>query len=367
MHPKGGISLGVDQFIHSSSKQNKPLSFEELLRDYDDVFTGLGCLPGEYYIEVDPDVKLVQHASRRVPVLLKVKLKEKMEEMEQHSIIIKETEPTEWISSLVAVQKPEKLRVCIAPRDLNKAIERPKYQMPTVDEVLPKLANAKVFTVLDAKDGFYQVKLDKESSLLTTFWTPFGRYHYLQMPQGISSAPEEYQHRQNEALAGLNGVEVIADDIPCYGSGETVEEALSDHDSNLPNLLKCARSVNLKLNKNKLRLRLDQVTHMGQLFTLDGLKPDPMKVNAIANMPRPDGKKAVQHLLGSVSYLARIMPKLSEVSEPPRKLTEKNVMSMWESQQEEAFQTIKHMITTAPVLKYYDVKPLSSVTHRSPA
>ena len=202
-------------------------------------------------------MKPVQHAPRRVPVPLKAKLKEKIEEMEQHGIIIKETEPTEWISSLVAVQKPEKLRVCIDPRDLNKAIKRPKYQMPTVDEVLPKLANAKVFTVLDAKDGFYQVKLDKESSLLTTFWTPFCRYRYLRMPQGISSAPEEYQRRQNEVLAELNGVEVIADDILRYGSEETVEEALSDHDGNLLNLLKRARSVNLNLNKKKLRLRLD--------------------------------------------------------------------------------------------------------------
>ena len=74
--------------------------------------------------------------------------------------------------------------------------------MLTVDEVLPKLAKAKVFTVLDTKDGFYQFKLDKGGSLLTTFWTPFGGYRYLRMPQGISSAPEEYQRRQNEALVG---------------------------------------------------------------------------------------------------------------------------------------------------------------------
>ena len=202
------------------------------------MFTGLGCLPGEYHIKVDTNIAPVQHVPRRVPVPLKAKLKTKIEEMEKQRIIVKETGPTEWISSLVAVQKPGKLRVCIDPRDLNKAIKRPKYQMPTVDEVLPKLAKAKVFTVLDAKDGFYQVKLDKESSLLTTFWTPFGRYRYLRMPQGISSAPEEYQRRQNEALVGLDGVEVIADDILCYGSGETMEEALTDHDQNLVNLLK---------------------------------------------------------------------------------------------------------------------------------
>ena len=83
---------------------------------------------------------------------------------------------------------------------------------------------------MDAKDGFYQVKLDKESSLVTTYWTPFGRYQCL--PQGISSAPEVYQHRQNEALAGLDGVEAIAHDILCFGSGETIEEDLKDHDSN---------------------------------------------------------------------------------------------------------------------------------------
>ena len=150
------------------------------------------------------------------------------------------------------------------------------------DEVLSKLAKAKVFTVLDVKDGFYQVKLDKESSLLTTFWTPFGRC--LRMPQGISSAPEEYQRRQNEALAGLNGVEVIA---------ENIEDAIKDHDSNLLNLLDRARSMNLNLNKKKLRLRLDQATYMGHSFTSEGLRPDPMKVEAIASMPRPDDKKAV--------------------------------------------------------------------------
>ena len=348
------ISLGSDQFLHSlNSEKYEALSFDKLMRDFEDVFAGLGCLPGEYHIEIDPNIRPGQHAPRRVPVPLKTKLKEKIDEMEKEGIIIKETKPTDWISSLVAVQKPGKLRVCIDPRDLNRAIKRPKYQMPTVDEVLPKLVKAKVFTVLDAKDGFYQVKLDKERSLLTTFWTPFGRYRYLRMPQGISSAPEEYQRRQNEALAGLNGVEVIADDILCYGSGD-MEDALKDHDSNLLNLLDRARSMNLKLNKKKLKSRLDQVTYMGHSFTSEGLRPDPMKVEAIVSMPRPDDKRAVQRLLGCVNYLSRFIPTFSEVSEPLRKLTEKSALFVWESQQEEAFQSIKHMISSTPVLKYYD-------------
>jgi len=84
MLEQGWITLGPDQPIHSlSSKQYEPLSFDRFMRDYNDVFTGLGCLPGEYHIEVDPVVKPVQHAPRPIPVPLKAKLKEKIGEMEK--------------------------------------------------------------------------------------------------------------------------------------------------------------------------------------------------------------------------------------------------------------------------------------------
>ena len=174
---QGWISLGEEVSILSlTGKHYELLTLEELWKEYEDVFTGIGCLPGEYHVEVDPAIKPVQHAPGRVPVPLKSKLIEKIDEMEKQGIIVKETQPTKWISSLVAVQKPGELRVCIDLRGLNRAMKRLKYQMPTVDGVLPKLSKPKVFTVLDAKDGSHQVKLDNESSLLRTFWTPFGRY-----------------------------------------------------------------------------------------------------------------------------------------------------------------------------------------------
>ena len=89
-------------------------------------------------------------------------------------VIARLEEPTEWISNLVTINKPDKLRICLDPVDLNRAIQRPRYQMPTLDDLLPELANAKVFTVLDALNGFWQIKLEERSSRLTTFWTPFG-------------------------------------------------------------------------------------------------------------------------------------------------------------------------------------------------
>ena len=120
-------------------------SADDLIKEYSDMFDGLGCLEGEYHIEVDSAVPPVQHAPQCVPVALKEKLEAKIEELEEREIIRRVEEPTPWISSLVAVLNPGKLRVCIDPRDLNKPIKRPKYQMPILDEVLPRLANAKSF------------------------------------------------------------------------------------------------------------------------------------------------------------------------------------------------------------------------------
>ena len=128
--------------------------------------------------------------------------------------------------------------------------------MPTLEGILPTLAKAKLFTVLDAKDGFHQVKLDEASSRLTTFWTPFGCYRYICMPFGISSALEEFQRWMHTVLQGLPGVEVIADDILVYGSGNNDLECQQDHDHNLQLLLQRAREQNLKLNKAKLEALL---------------------------------------------------------------------------------------------------------------
>ena len=129
------------------------------------------------------------------------------------NVITPVKEPTKWINSMVAVRKPGKLRLCIDPKDLNKAIRRPHYPLPTTEDIFPKLTNAKVFSVLDAQKGFWQIELDESSSFLTIFWTSFGRCRWLRMPFGISSAPEEFQRRQHEVLENLNGVDVIADDI----------------------------------------------------------------------------------------------------------------------------------------------------------
>lgn len=137
---------------------------------------------------------------------------------------------------------------------------------------------------MDAKNGFWQVQLDKEeSSYVTTFNTPFGRFTWLRLPFGVKTAPEEYQRRIHESL--------------CMGVGDTHESAVQDHDRNLIALLERCREKNIKLNPKNLQLRKQEVPYIGHLLTPDGLRPDPNKVKEILDMPTPVDKQSLQRLL----------------------------------------------------------------------
>ena len=135
--------------------------------------------------------------------------------------------------------------------------------------------------------------------------------------------------------------------------GESEDEYMRDHSENLCRLLQRARDQNLKLNKKELKLQLREMAYMGHLLTRERLRPDPMKVKAIQNMPT--SKKAVERLLGFVNYLSRYLPKLAEVVAPLRQLTEKATPFYWKTQQEQALEKVKTLVTTAPVLKFYNV------------
>ena len=181
------------------------------------------------------------------------------------------------------------------------------------------------------------------------------------MPFGVSSAPEEFQRRIHEIWQGLAGVAVIADDILVYGCGDTEEEYIKDHDANLKALLKRARETNLKLDRKKLKLRLSEVVYMGHRLTAKGVQLDPAKVKAIVEMPSPQNKKAVEHLLGCVTCLPRFLPQLAEMARPIRQLTEKNVEFMWQTQQASALERVEKCVTDAPILRYYDVKEEATI------
>ena len=176
------LTVHKENFINVVEDAN-----DDLTANYADVFNkGLGTLPGKVRLQVDPDCKPVILPARKVPVSVREKFKEELQRLERLQVITPVDEPTEWVSQIVvAVKKSGELRVCIDPRPLNTVLKRERYQIPVIDDLLPDLTDARVFTKVDLASAFWHLELDRESSMLTTFATPYGRYRWLRLPFGL--------------------------------------------------------------------------------------------------------------------------------------------------------------------------------------
>lgn len=327
-------------------QRNDSLSIFNLDMD-PSVFEGIGCLPTECKIQIDKSVAPVVSATRRIPMKLRPRLKNELDNMEKLGIIIKEHEPTDWVSSIVVVEKPNKsLRLCLDPRNLNRAVKRSHFPLPTIDDISSNLVGAKYFSKCDAKNGFWMQKLDLDSSKLCTFATPYGRYRFLRLPFGINCAPELF-HREMTNIFKMEGVEVYIDDVLIWGS--TKEE----HDERLKEVMRRAKENGVKFNKDKCLFGVKEITFLGHIFSECGMRPDKNRVKAITDMSTPSDKKELERFLGVTNYLCRFIPRYSEVSAPLRELLGKDVEFTWLHNHDQAFKTLKNKISNAPVLKYY--------------
>ena len=348
----GVLSVDYCSFEHVNSLQ----ATENLIQTYSDVFDKpVGCLPKETNLTLKPGSTPVNCKAARLPIALHEKVKNELSRLENIGVISKTEAPTEWCSRMVVATKSSgDLRICIDPKALNENLEDVRFQLPIMDEILPKLTKARVFTKLDVKSAFWHCKLDEQSSLLTTFATPFGAYKWNRLPFGLCISSEIFQRSLSESLDSLPGVLFAMDDIIVTGCGLSDEEAIKDHNENLSKLLERCRTKNISLNKKKLDLCKSEITFLGHKVTSAGLQPDPEKVAAVANMTPPHDVKGVERMVGFINYLAKFLPKLSEEMHPIRQLLSNQTNFRWGEAQENAFSNIKKLVIQAPVLAYYD-------------
>ncbi|XP_055590384.1 uncharacterized protein K02A2.6-like [Uranotaenia lowii] len=351
---QSAIDLGIIKVQDIYNVTALHQSCDGILRKYHDVFEGDGVFHGKFKIEIDDSITAVQQKARRIPLAYLPELKTKIEDLEKRGIVEPVNRHMEWLSNLVLVKKGDKLRLCLDPAELNQAIKRMNHQIPTIEELLPEFAKAKVFTVLDAKNGFWHLDLDERSSDLTAFWTPMGVYRWKRMPFGISCAPEVFQKAQQQIITGLRGVRCLADDVVVFGCGDTMEAAMLDHNRNLEAVFLRCRERGLKLNRAKAKVALSSVPFFGHILTDKGVKPDPGKISAVLDIQPPGNKKELLTFLGLVTYLGRFLPRLSEVSAPLRRLTRDTAEFEWNQEAADCFRLIKRLVTEAPILRYYD-------------
>ena len=160
--------------------------------EFGSLFKGIGKLETEHHITLCAETTLIcLYTARKIGNPLRPQIKSEIESMVRQEIISPVTFPTKWCSGMVPVQKA--VMICVDLTHLNKSVQREIHPMLSVDESLAKLGNSKVFSKHDANSGFWQLPLDDESRLLTTFITTHGRYYFNRLPFGISSAPEIFQ------------------------------------------------------------------------------------------------------------------------------------------------------------------------------
>ena len=317
---------------------------------YPNLFRGLGKLNGEYKIQLEEGAKpFAMTVPRRVAIPLMRPVKDELTRMEKLGVIIRVSEPTDWCAGMVVVPKGNgKVRICVDLTRLNKSVRRERHPLPAVEQSLAQLAGARVFSTLDANSGFWQIPLDRESTLLTTFITPYGRYCFHRLPFGVTSAPEHFQRRMSDVLTGLEGVVCMMDDVLVHG--RTTEE----HEERLDKVLQRLQEAGLTLNEQKCHFSQSQVKFLGQVVDSDGIRPDPDKVRAIREVQPPKNVSDVRRFLGMSNHLSKFAPNLAEKTKPLRELLNKSNQWVWGLPQQTAFAEIKQALETSPVLSLFD-------------
>ncbi|KAF7216671.1 putative LOC107394635-like protein [Nothobranchius furzeri] len=332
----------------ASVQQEKQEKCHQYKAMFPKVFTGLGKLEGAYKIKLkEGAVPYALSAPRRVPLPMKEQVKQELDRMEAMGVIRRIKEPTAWCAGMVVVPKPNKKpRICVDHTRLNENVCRERHILPAVDDTLAQLEGAKVFSKLDATSGFWQVPLHKDSQPLTTFITPFGRYCFQRLPFGISSAPEHFQLRISQIIAGEKGALCHADDILVFGKDK------AEHDERLQQVLKRCEKAGLTLNE-KCEFSVERVKFLGHNISATGIEADPDKVSAIENMPEPRNVEEVRRFLEMVNYVGKFSSSLPALTKPLRDLLKSDSTWTWDAQQRTAFEKIKEELNSPPVLAQY--------------
>eukprot|EP00253_Pinus_taeda_P013432 PITA_13432 len=305
-----GCKIYVVEMVPTNEKSSDKL--HPLLSEFADVFPPE--LPGlppvreiDFSITLKPEVEPISKAPYRMTVPELNELSIQLKELLDQGFIRPSVSP--WGAPVIFVKKKDgTLRLCIDYRDLNKATIRNRYPMPRIDDLFDQLKGALVFSKIDLRSGYHQLRIKEEDIPKTTFRTRYGHYEFIVMPFGLTNAPAAFMNLMNSVFRKYldRFVQVFLDDILIY----------SRH------------------------------TISGK-----GIAVDYSKIETIMTWPTPRSVKEVRSFMGLVGYYRRFVERFSQISNPITHLQKKGVKFEWTSECENAFKELKHRLTTAPILR----------------
>ena len=355
VHPSFPNPIETTAAVAVDEKHNCTI-VREMLETYADVFSdtlGERAITGDpMHIHLRQDLTVQpqkQLTARQVPCHLREKADALVQKLMQAGVLAPVDIPTDWISPGHFVPKPNgDVRLVTDYTKLNKYVKRPVHPFPSTKDILQSLSpDTKLFAKVDCTHGYFQVPLDYESSLLTTFLLPSGRFRYTRAPMGLNASSDEFCRRSDLAFNGIPGVSKIVDDGLIQASSPVqLRERLHI-------LLQRCRDHGITLSKKKFAVGTE-VTFAGHIIGVDGVRPDPQKVEALSSFPTPTNVTQLRSFLGLAQQLASFVPNLAMASEPLRQLLKKGVVFQWLPEHDTAFTLVKDILTGPLLVQPFD-------------
>jgi hypothetical protein len=292
----------------------------KVVRDFPDVFPEE--LPGvppnrevEFGIELQPGAAPVSAAPYRMaPVELK-ELKAQLQELLDRGFIRPSISP--WGAPVLFVKKKDgTMRLCIDYRQLNKLTVKNRYPLPRIDDLFDQFRGACVFSKIDLRSGYYQMKVKEDDVSKTAFRTRYGHYEFLVMPFGLTNAPAAFMNLMHAIFQPYldRFVVVFIDDILVYSKTE------SDHEEHLRTVLQTLRDKQMYAKLSKCEFWLSEVTFLGHVVSAEGIRVDPKKIEAVLEWKPPKNVTEIRSFLGLAGYYRRFVKGFSSIAAPMTKL-----------------------------------------------
>ena len=306
------ISLINNNKLCTNTDDSYTNLMNRLIRDYPNILTD--DLPEEsmegchmkIYLTPGQKTPFRVTTARQVPLHWVEKAEKVVTKLIKEKVIMPQEEPTEWCAlGFFVPKKNGDVRLVVDFTGLNKHVRRPVHVFPSTQDIISGLdPGSKVFAKLDATQGYHQVPLDEDSSLLTTFLLPSGRYRFLRAPMGLSCSSDEFCRRSDRVVEGLPGIRKLVDDILVQAPElETLEKRITL-------LLEKCKQHNFTLSRRKLEIG-ESVEFAGQIVSGGGVAPNPEFLQGIRDFPPPGNVKELRSFLGMINQITAYHPHIS--------------------------------------------------------
>ena len=337
-------------FVRDTNVDEPILRDIPIVRDFPDVFPEeLPGLPPEREIELNIDIMsgstpISIPPYRMAPIELK-ELKTQLQDLLDKGFIRPSFSP--WGAPVLFVKKKDgTMRLCIDYRQLNKITIKNKYPLPRIDDLIDQLRDDGVFSKIDLRSGYYQLKIRETDIPKTAFRTRYGHYEFLVMPFGLTNAPAAFMDLMNRVFHPYldKFVIVFIDDILVYSKDK------EEHGEHLKIVLQTLRDRQLYAKFSKCEFWLEEVVFLGHVINKQGIHVDPKKVEVVVQWERPKNVTEIRSFLGLAGYYRRFVEDFSILAAPLTQLTRKGVKFEWNEKREQSFQMLKEKLTSAPIL-----------------